>query len=88
MAAFADPVTITFPGCARTRSTARINSASSLADARRMESASISIAARAAASQSFSGPELMGSLHHRMIDIAYRGYQCFRFHPATRCATI
>jgi hypothetical protein len=30
------------------------------------------MAARAAASQSLSGPELMGSFHHRMIDIAYR----------------
>jgi len=37
-----------------------------------MDSASISMAARAAASQSFSGREVMGSPHHRTIDIAYR----------------
>jgi hypothetical protein len=30
------------------------------------------MAARAAASQSFSGREVMGSPHHRTIDIAYR----------------
>jgi hypothetical protein len=34
-----------------------------------MASASISIAARAAASQSISGPELMGKLHHRTIEM-------------------
>src|ERR1017187_6480634 len=48
-----------------------------------MDSASISMAARAGASQSFSGVGVMGTFHHRMIDIAYRPHQSFRFpfHP-------
>src|ERR1035441_9973790 len=54
------PVTITFPGCASISCTARISSPSSLAAAARMDSASISMAARALASHSFSGPEVMG----------------------------
>src|SRR4051794_25164912 len=49
------PVTITLPGCARIKSTARIRSPFRRVAAERMESASISMAARAAASHSLSG---------------------------------
>ena len=80
-------MTITLPGCARINSTARTSSPSKRDAALEIESASIIMAARAAASHSFAlRPELIGIFYNRMIDNAYRLHKLFRFPFGPRIA--